>query len=285
MWATRKLLLAAFIFTVLSFKGTAESKKVGLLDRAPDAVDDLYTGCREEAMKKLINSELLTQELERDEGFKKAWGRNNECQKLISGGTREHTTALSAMANGDSDFKKTFNEAVKTMGVNASTYENSFHFKSLHFLLMDSLKLVQNLNEKQCRTVYLITEQKISAQVGSEVRFGEFTTVFKSYSELKKLEDWHEQVIFNITSCFSINLDKTVCGQDSNMVLLSPAEVFIVQNVTEVNDPVNEDEYTEIVLEKPKLDSSHNCYMFSRSPADVSAQWLVLVLVVLIPLF
>ncbi|XP_020512461.2 ecto-ADP-ribosyltransferase 4 [Labrus bergylta] len=283
MWATRKLLLAAFIFTVLTFKETAESKKVSLLDRAPDAVDDMYKGCREEAMEKLINSELLTQELERDERFKKAWSENNGCSKLISGGTREHTTALSIMANGDPKFTKTFNEAVKTMGVNASTYENSFHFKSLHFLLMDSLKLVQNLNEKKCRTVYFNTEEKISAEVGSEVRFGGFTRVSKSFENT----DPHGLVFFNITSCFSVNLGETVCGfeEDSDMVLLSPAEVFIVKNVNEVNDKVNDEKYTEIVLEKPKLDSSHNCYIFSRSPADVSAQWLVLVLVVLTPLF
>ncbi|XP_041640489.1 ecto-ADP-ribosyltransferase 4 [Cheilinus undulatus] len=277
MWDTRKLLLAGFICIVFSPKLSAGATKV--LDMTPDAVDDLYTGCREQAMKTFIDSGLLTQELDRDEGFKKAWTDNEKCSKLIHGGVKEHTTALSAIVNGDQDFRNTFNNAVKRLGVNESIYERSFHFKSLHFLLMDAIKLVRNPNTKQCRTLHLLTD-KYTAQVGSKVRFGGFTIVTDSYSELQKLEDWDGQFIFNITSCFFLNLDDSVCSKDSNMVLLSPAEEFTVMNVTKVNDQVNEAEYTAIILEQPEMRSSHNCYIFSRSPAVVSAQWLMLVLVV-----
>lgn len=275
MWDMRKLLLAGFIGIVFSSKLSAGAANV--LDMTPDAVDDLYTGCREQAMKTFIESGLLTKELDLDEGFKKAWTDNVNCSKLIHGGVKEHTTALSAIGN-DENFRKTFNDAVKTLGVNESIYESSFHFKSLHFLLMDAIKLVQNQNTKQCRTLYFLTEDKYTAQVGSKVRLGGFTIVTESYSELQKFEDFDGHFLFNVTSCFFLNLDGSACIKDSDMVLISPAEEFTVKNVAKVNDQVNEAIYTVIILEQPEMKSSHNCYTFSRSPAVVSAQWLMLVL-------
>ncbi|XP_034544065.1 T-cell ecto-ADP-ribosyltransferase 1 [Notolabrus celidotus] len=277
MWETKKLPLAVIVFTVSFYKVTSGSTE--LMDMAPDAVDDLYNGCSEKAMKKFIESGMLTQELDQNEGVKKAWNENNKCSKLIPGGIKEHTTALSAMANGDPDSKKAFNNAVKTMGTNESTYEN-FNFKSLHFLLIDSMKLVQNQNAKQCKTVYYLSEGICTTQLKSKVRLGGFTIAFKSYGVLKEFEDWNGRTIFNITTCFFFNLDENVCSQDEDMVLLSPVEVFTVKSEKKVVDRINEDSYTQIVLEQPELGNSHNCYIFSRSPADVSALWLVLVLVV-----
>ncbi|CAJ1052348.1 T-cell ecto-ADP-ribosyltransferase 1 [Xyrichtys novacula] len=277
MWDTRKLPLAVFIFTVLSHKGMSKSPE---LDMAPDAVDDLYNGCREEAMKKFIESGVLKQELEKNEGFKTTWTEKRECSGLIPGGTKEHTTALSLMGDEYGSFKKTFNNAVKTMGTNVSTYEN-FAFKSLHFLLIDSMKLAQKLNEKQCLTVYYLSEVELTAKEGSKIRFGGFTVASNSYGDLKTLEDWHERTIFNITTCLYFNLEN-ICSDDKYMVLLSPAEVYTVKSVKKVteDDPV----YTEIVLEQPEMGNQHNCYIFSRSPADVSTLWLVLLLAVLPPL-
>uniref|UniRef100_UPI0037E7E6E2 erythroblast NAD(P)(+)--arginine ADP-ribosyltransferase-like n=1 Tax=Semicossyphus pulcher TaxID=241346 RepID=UPI0037E7E6E2 len=280
MWDTRKLLLATIVFTVLDYKHlskvTVESKK---LDMAPDAVDDLYHECREKANEKFIQSGLLKEELNLDQGFKKAWSANT-CAKLIAGGMKEHATALSTYANGEKNFIKTFDNAVKTMGVNVSTYENSFHYKSLHFLLMDSIRLAQKQNAEQCRTVYLLREGKYTAQVGATVRFGGFTKVSTSYSEMKNFHDFDETVIFNITSCFLVNLGDNICNGDTDTALLSPAEMFTVRNVTVIEDSMNESQYTAIVLETPVSRSFHNCYIFSRSPAGVSTQWLVLVLVV-----
>lgn len=252
----RKLLIAAIIFTALYYK----VKSAKLLDMAPDAVDDMYDGCRKEAMEKFINLGLLRKELNGSEGFQKAWSEHTQCSKLIPGGKEEHTAALLAYANGDADFTKTFDNAVETMGGNVSTYENHFHFKSLHFLLMESMLL---LNPKKCKTVYVLQEE-YTAQEGSKVRFGRFTKVQTSYSLLKKMEDWDGQVIFNITSCFFVNLGEDICSEDQDMALLSPAEVFTVEKVSKITDDTNESEYTEIVLKHSEQDSNHNCYIFSR---------------------
>ncbi|KAA8594758.1 hypothetical protein FQN60_011893 [Etheostoma spectabile] len=256
MWERRKLLLAAIVFAALNYKLTSAK----MLDMASDAVDDLYDGCRKEAMEKFINLGFLEKELRGSKEFKKAWDANTQCSKLIPRGTKEHTTALLAYAR-DSNFAKTFDDAVESMGGNVSTYENHFHFKSLHFLLMDSMLLLNP--KKDCKTVYVLQEG-YTAQKGSKVRFGRFTKVQTSYRALRMLEDWDGQVFLNITSCIFVNLGDNICGEEKDMALLSPAEVFTVEAVNKINDEINEEEYTEVVLKHSQQDSSHNCYSFSR---------------------
>ncbi|XP_076583491.1 GPI-linked NAD(P)(+)--arginine ADP-ribosyltransferase 1 isoform X2 [Chaetodon auriga] len=274
MWDKRKLLLAAIVFIALYDKVTAETAKQ--LDMAPDAVDDIYDGCRKQALEKVFHSGLLRQELNHSKGFQRAWSRNSQCSRQIPGGLKEHAAALLAYANGDVDFIQTFNDAVRTLGGNVSTYENHFSFKSLHFLLMDSMTL---LYPKKCKMMYVFTELENKPTKGSTVRLGFFLQAHLNYTELKKLEDWDGGVVFNITSCFFVNLGDNVCS-DEDTALLSPAEEFTVEEVDEVTDS-NESEYTYIVLKHSKMNSMHNCYISSRSPADGSTQWSVLALAAL----
>ncbi|XP_068583173.1 ecto-ADP-ribosyltransferase 5 [Cebidichthys violaceus] len=266
----RKLLLAAIVFY---YKVTAGSAK--LLDMAPNAVDYMYNGCRDEAMEKFIHSGLLRQELNNSKELQEAWEADSSCLKLIPGGITEHTTALLVYADWDGDLKM-FDNAVETLGGNVSIYEKHFHFKALHFLLMDSMLL---LSTKKCKTLYVVQEEEYTAQKGSKVRFGRFAKAHSSYSEIVKLTDLDEQVLFNITSCFFANLGGNICRQDQSMTLISPAEVFTVEAVNEKTG--DDSKFTEIVLKHSELDSSHNCYNLSGSPAHVSTQWLVLMLVAL----
>ncbi|XP_008285086.1 ecto-ADP-ribosyltransferase 5 [Stegastes partitus] len=276
MWDRRKLCLAAIIVTAVCHKGTAEF--VNLLD-AMDAnvVDDLYNGCRNKAMETFINSGLLKQELNDSKGFQKAWSANSQCSALIPGGRKEHTAALSVYRHSDEEFLNTFGKAVATTGVNVSIYESDFHFKSLHFLLMDSMTL---LNENKCKTVHSVPEKQVTAVKGSTVRLGSFTLVTSNYDWLKTNTDLDGAKLLNITSCFFANLGDHVCSTDKDEVLLSPAEVFTVEEVVK-RHTLDGDEYTEIVLKSSKLDSKHNCLSFSRSAAVVSTQWLVSVLAAL----
>ncbi|XP_070834726.1 GPI-linked NAD(P)(+)--arginine ADP-ribosyltransferase 1 [Chaetodon trifascialis] len=272
MWNKRKLLLAAIIFIALYDKVTARENQ---LDMAPNAVDDIYKGCRQQALEKVIHSGLLKQELNQSKGFQRAWSRNSQCSRQIPGGLKEHAAALLAYANGDAEFIQAFNDAVRTQGGNVSTYENHFSFKSLHFLLTDSMTL---LYPKKCKMMYVYTELQSKPTKGSKVRFGHFLQAYSSYTELQKLEDWYGGVVFNITSCFFVNLGDNICS-DEDTALLSPAEEFTVMDVKEVND--SDSEYTYIVLQHSKVNSTHNCYIFSRSPADGSTQWSALALAAL----
>ncbi|XP_076004244.1 T-cell ecto-ADP-ribosyltransferase 1-like [Genypterus blacodes] len=260
--------LCAFVATALCYTVTAMQ-----LDMAPNAVDDLYDGCGAQAQEKYNTTALLTEELSHNKQFEEAWNVASKCFTLIPGGGQEHTTAVGAYVNGGHDFINSFNDDVENMGVNVSTYEDKFHFKLLHFLLVDSMKL---LNKTGCKTVYRRSTLKYTVKKGSTVRLGHFTTASISYQELKEDPYLEGGTFFNITSCFVANLGDNPCLEDEDMdVILSPAEVFTVE---EIRDVAEDYKHTEIVLMHSEVHSKHNCYSFSGSPAVSSTLWLVLVL-------
>uniref|UniRef100_A0A3P8QN02 NAD(P)(+)--arginine ADP-ribosyltransferase n=1 Tax=Astatotilapia calliptera TaxID=8154 RepID=A0A3P8QN02_ASTCA len=213
-----------------------------------------YKGCRDEAMKKFIESDVLKQELNNSEGFQKAWNKSIECSKPIPGGRKEHSAALSVYLKGDRPFINTLNKAIETMGGNVSIYENHFHFKSLHFLLMDSMRL---LKPKECKNFYVLLSGQNQPQKGSTVRFPSFTLAHSNYEEPNNYYDLFEDIILNIKSCFFVSLEEHTCTKAGDTFLLSPAEVFTVDGV---NSKAVEDgeEYVEIVLKHSGLKSSHN---------------------------
>ncbi|XP_039880043.1 ecto-ADP-ribosyltransferase 5-like [Simochromis diagramma] len=270
----RRKVLAAIIFTAACSKVATKDTRLLDVQETTDVVDDQYKGCRKEAMKKFIESDVLKQELSSSEGFQKAWNKSNECSKHIPQGRKEHSAALSVYLKGDRPFINTLNKAIETMGGNVSIYENHFNFKSLHFLLMDSMRL---LKPKECKNFYVFRDGQNQPQKGSTVRFTSFTLAYSDYEALKRPKHVNESTILHLTSCFFVNLKDYVCGQEQDEILLSPAEVFTVEQVkTKTTSDGNE--YLEIVLKQSGLKSSHNCYMFSRSPqAVVSTLWLVLV--------
>lgn len=227
------------------------------LDMAPNAVDDRYSGCREQAINKFIDSGLLERELNSNAEFKAAWTSPTECLKIMPG---KHSTAL-AIFYGEASlsierFLKTFNKAVETMGVNVSTYKDQFHFKSFHFLLMDSMT---EPPPNQCKTVYAITDEKYTVKNGMTVRFGRFTKVS---SGLSLMQDLDGLTLLNITSCFFANVGNKVCNK-ADSILLSPAEVFTVEHNIKKSDE-DDGEYTMIVLKHSRVESRHNCLIFSR---------------------
>ncbi|XP_053190047.1 T-cell ecto-ADP-ribosyltransferase 1 [Scomber japonicus] len=260
MWCRRKTLLSVVIFTALCYKVTA----VKMLTIAPEAVDDLYKGCNTKALE-MVQSGLLRQELNSSEGLQSEWGKK-KCSKQIPGGVQEHTDALLVFQNGGKHIED-FNNAVETMGGNVSTYENYFQFKSLHFLLTDSMRLQ---NPEECKEMGFISDDKYEAKIDSKVRFGRFILADTDTSLLTEPD---EGTLFRFTTCFFVNLEG-FCNVDEDHAVISPSEEFTVVDTKE------HDEYNEIILKHSRMASSHNCYMFSRSPADVSTKWLVLVLVV-----
>ncbi|XP_005755624.1 ecto-ADP-ribosyltransferase 4-like isoform X1 [Pundamilia nyererei] len=276
----RKVLVVAIIFTVACNKVTAQETRLLDFLNNTNVVDDQYKGCGEEAMKRFIESDVLKRELNNSEGFQKAWNKSIECSKQIPGGRKEHTAALSVYVNGDHNLLQRLNKAIETMGGNVSIYENRFHFKSLHFLLMDSMRL---LKPKECKNVYVLLSGQNQPQKGSTVRFPSFTSAYSDYEKLKSETDLYEEVVLNLTSCFFVNLKDYVCGQGQDEILLSPAEVFTVEDInSKVVEADDDSQYVEIVLKHSGLKSSHNCYIFSRSPpAVVSTLWLVSVLLAL----
>ncbi|XP_047435321.1 NAD(P)(+)--arginine ADP-ribosyltransferase 1-like [Mugil cephalus] len=273
MWDVRKLVVAAIIFTAVYDKLKAAAKDVTLLQTPPDRIHGLYIGCPEEAMEKIILSGLLEQELNQSVEFQKNWSEKPKCSKLIPGGKKEHTAALSTYNTG-LDFMKTFNNEMQRMAGNFSNYEENFHFKSLHFLLLDSMRL---LKPKKCKSVYILQDEN-RLREGTTVRFEHFTTASSNFHP--RDTDMADMVLLNITSCFFVDLNDQLCLNNmENNILLSPAEVFTVERIKDTQ--YNDDEYTEVTLKHSELDISHSCHVLSRSPTVVSTLWVVSGLVVL----
>lgn len=226
------------------------------MDMAPDVVDDMYNGCRQEAFEKFIHLDLLGQELNITTSFQKAWEKQEtKCSKMIPKGSKEHSVALSVYAN-EHDFVKIFDNAVETMGTNISTYED-FPFKSFHFLLMDAMKL---LNSSGCKSLYFVPDGEYKAEPKTRVRFGTFKTVYLDIDSVDS--DLDGNTVFNITSCFFAALSDHSCVKNKPLALISPAEVFTVEGV---NKKQHDDaDYTEIALKHSTMTSLNNCLLFSR---------------------
>uniref|UniRef100_A0AAV2LLJ4 NAD(P)(+)--arginine ADP-ribosyltransferase n=1 Tax=Knipowitschia caucasica TaxID=637954 RepID=A0AAV2LLJ4_KNICA len=131
------------------------------LDMALDAVDDMYDGCSKDALNKFVLSDLLQEEMNQSIIFQKAWHQSQSaCPKLIPGGLKQHTTALLTIASDDDSFRKTLNNAVFTDGANSTIYEEHFNYKSIHFLLMDSLRLLHTAEEFRVEDVRTVKEDE-----------------------------------------------------------------------------------------------------------------------------
>ncbi|XP_043970753.1 T-cell ecto-ADP-ribosyltransferase 1-like [Gambusia affinis] len=279
MFVRGKLLLDTLIFSF--FFSQVSLSDVKLLDPTSPVIDDRYDGCRKEAMEK-FTPDLLKEELGKSEKLQKAWRKwedlrtRSNCTSQIPGGTEDHTSALSVYHYGDGEFLNELNNAVETMMVNVTTYEKDFHFKALHFLLMDSMML---LKPKECRDVYFTKEFKGKVpEINSKVRLASFTVVDSDLSSV----DLDDITILKIKTCFYANLEDQLCLRKLGQILLSPAEVFTVERIDKKT--VDDEGYTEVVLSHSGLQSNHNCVMFSRSAADISTH-LFLPLLVAFPLY
>uniref|UniRef100_A0A3B3UE45 NAD(P)(+)--arginine ADP-ribosyltransferase n=1 Tax=Poecilia latipinna TaxID=48699 RepID=A0A3B3UE45_9TELE len=273
------LLLDTLIF---SFFYSQVVSDVKLVDPTSPVIDDRYDGCRKEALEK-FTPDLFKEEFGKNEKLKKIWRtcedwrKNSNCTSQIPGVTEDHTSALFIYHYVDEPFLKELNNAMETMMVNVTTYEKDFHFKALHFLLMDSMTL---LKPKECREVYVIlADGEKVPKINSKVRFASFTKV---ESDLRSI-DLYGLTILKIKTCFYVNLGDQLCLKNLGIILLSPAEVFTVERIDKKTTE-DDDEYTEVVLSHLDLQSNHNCVMFSRSGADISTH-LFLPLLVALPLY
>ena len=224
------------------------------LDMAPNAVDDQYKNCHDE-MLQVVTGELLDRELT-TAGLSSAW-QQEVCKAPIAGGQEMHTKAL-AIYGHNKDFRESFTKDVETLGGNASVYNKDFQFKSFHFLLMDSLRL---LKPTECKTVYHGSGMVYTAGVGSEVRFGSFVSGDEKLSNVVE----ESETVFTINTCSAIDLYKSACQpSDVGSWLLSPAEVFQVEEVEKYTD-LDDNSYIKIVLRSSKIESNNDCqYNFPR---------------------
>ncbi|KAL6466759.1 hypothetical protein MHYP_G00245630 [Metynnis hypsauchen] len=262
-WSVNPFLL--ILLTGLLHTVTAVER---MLDMAPDAVDDTFSECRDQMMQKVTAPDgLLQKELDASKDFADMWrSHSGTCQKQIYGGRAHHLAALQAYGNSEDRFRKMFNKLVQTKGSNATTYSNEFPFKSLHFLLTDALRLLNP--DKTCYTVYFGTKKQYTAENGTEVRFGRFIGASASNStEIEQIIIEEKGTLFNIMSCSVVNVENYTCTSEEIEKLISPNEVFRVQNIKAAStDEVN---YEIITLKHSRFLRNHDCYLFPSSPTPL----------------
>ncbi|XP_046698777.1 T-cell ecto-ADP-ribosyltransferase 1-like isoform X2 [Silurus meridionalis] len=240
----------------------AEVKK---MDMAPYAVDFNFSECRDEMLKAVTETGgLLQKELDADKEFKTLWSKNDSvCQKSVPGGTPDHVRALHVYANSKNSFRKRFNNLVQIKGANVTTYKIGFHFKSLYFFLMDSMRLLKHTNS--CRNVYYATKDMYTADEKAEVRFGRFMQAVNSKSsQIETIDTEEGGTLFSINSCFVFNVEENTCKSDEMQNIISPVEVFRVQSV---KDEATDDntKYKEITLQHSRFLSNASCPFLQRS--------------------
>lgn len=260
--------VCVFLLMVLAVLHHIVKAEVRIMDMAPDAVDDDFSEC-EQKMLQAVTDNLLQKELSADKDFGDLWRKHSGgCMKSIPGGTSHHITALQAYGNSKDKFRKKFNDLVYSKGNNSTTYREDFPFKSLHFLLTDSLRLLNPANI--CTTVYSATSNEYTTDTGAEVRFGKFLKAEVSLSAaLETVEMEDEGTLFIITSCSVVKVEDFTCKSEELQCLISPAELFQVQKVREVlNDDVK---FKEITLTHMHFLSNHHCSFFHRNAAAVGS--------------
>lgn len=223
------------------------------MDLAPNAVDDTYSECRDKMLAKVLGEDgILQNELSNIDNtmFKNAWN-TTACGDQVPGGIPEHVKAFQVFGNNHK-LAKVFNAAVKDKG---GVYTDQFQFKSLHFLLMDAMRLLNN--GSKCQTVYAGSFDTYIAQKDDTVRFGRFISAYTSRSEAEEGCADDGGTLIEIRTCSVVDVQNHACSTENAVMLISPVESFTVQEVSKGRECDN-----EIKLSSAGIHPNHDCYLF-----------------------
>ncbi|NWI21827.1 NARE ribosyltransferase, partial [Crypturellus soui] len=210
------------------------------LDMAPNAFDDEYRDCAGAMEAKL--PALNQFEMARNNIYAKAWAdatveqRKRRPLRLRSRGlTVAQETALIAYTM-DTPLYKNFNEAVHGAGASRQHYHNTFHYKTLHFLLTRALQVLRNAQPSRCHHVYRgVSGYRFTAKRRSYVRFGRFTSCSLRPNCAKSFGC---HTIFSVETCHGALIRDFSCFPQEEEVLVPPSEVFEVTNVRQEQNTV-----------------------------------------------
>uniref|UniRef100_A0A8C3PIA2 NAD(P)(+)--arginine ADP-ribosyltransferase n=1 Tax=Calidris pygmaea TaxID=425635 RepID=A0A8C3PIA2_9CHAR len=225
-----------------------------VLDMACASFDDQYQRCDHKMEEEL--GELNRTEFDRNDIYKKIWilaaaeWRNKEGRVPKPPALHtEHAVAL--MAYTHECLYGEFNAAVREAGRSHREYLDNFHFKTLHFLLTQALKILRKAQPQKCYDVYRgIRDIRFTAQSHDIVRFGQFA----SSSFLKdRAERFGTDTVFSVHTCYGVPIKNFSFFPKEAEVLIPPFERFIVTNIT------YDGKTTHIELKSTGKSSYHNC--------------------------
>ncbi|KAM9363650.1 ecto-ADP-ribosyltransferase 5-like [Symphorus nematophorus] len=237
VWAA---VLMTYGVSVVTAKNSAESGLKGQvpLDLAPNAVDDMYAGCKDK-MKYKVKMEYLANEKNKDKNFTLAWGEAEKYynKKWRHKGKRPSTSlgkeqimAIYVYTLDKPKIYLDFNNAVRTQ---KTEYKTTFRYHTLHFFLTDAL---QNLSARKpvaekCLTGYRRVGSYFSQDVlNKQIRFGSFTS--SSMGWYPSAQRFGDKSCFEIITCSGADVSLySRLGEAEREALIPPYEVFKVTKI------------------------------------------------------
>ncbi|NXK19565.1 NRT2 ribosyltransferase, partial [Arenaria interpres] len=247
------VLLAGTLATGNPLQDLGPIKKMKL-DMAPTSFDDQYQGCGHQMDKKL--GKLHQMELSKNKVYAHYWPlAAAEWQKRAPYVPKppalraEHAVALLAYSRNGSLYK-TFNAAVREAGRSRKEYLYKFHFKTLHYLLTQALKILRKA-QPNCYHVYRGNRNiHFTAKRHDSIRFGQFA----STSFVKETAMFFGQdTFFSVYTCHGFPIRNFSFFPNVNEVLVPPYERFEVTNIGKHGNS------THIQLRAKGTYSKYNC--------------------------
>ncbi|XP_075598923.1 erythroblast NAD(P)(+)--arginine ADP-ribosyltransferase-like [Balearica regulorum gibbericeps] len=227
---------------------------VKVLDMAPSSFDDQYQGCShmmEEELQELNQTEFANNRV-----YARAWTYATTEWQRWKTRIRElpvlqpdHTVALMAYIL-DSNVFREFDVAVRVAGRSREEYLCAFHFKVLHFLLSEALRVLRDTQPQKCHHVYWGVDVRFTARHQQSIRFGKFTI-----TSLRKdiAQRFGKHTFFSVETCYGVPVRNFSLFPTEEEVLIPPFEIFKVTNITHNRNR------TIIQLRSQGASSTYNC--------------------------
>ncbi|KAM7009754.1 NAD(P)(+)--arginine ADP-ribosyltransferase 1-like [Tautogolabrus adspersus] len=209
------------------------------LDLAPDAVDDMYAGCRDK-MEFRVKKEYLNNERNADKNFTLAWAeaekyynkkwKRSKGKRPSTSLGKEQIMAIYVYSLDKPKVYLDFNKAVRTQ---KSEYKTTFRYHGLHFFLTDA---VQTLNARKAKDERCVTGfRRVNSYfrqdvINKAIRFGAFTSA--SMGWYPSSERFGDESCFEIVTCYGADVSLfSKLGEAEREALIPPYEVFKVTSV------------------------------------------------------
>ncbi|KAG7240772.1 hypothetical protein INR49_026401 [Caranx melampygus] len=232
------------VFHITDNSGESGLKGQVPLDLAPNAVDDMYTGCKDK-MDNRVKKQYLPNEKNKDKNFTLAWGeaeryynkkwKRRKGKRPSTSLGKEQIMAIYVYTLDKPNVYLDFNTAVRTK---RSVYVTAFKYHTLHFFLTDALQTLSSRKPEgeRCVTGYRRVNSSFRQDVlNKEIRFGSFTS--SSMGDYPRPDRFGNKSCFEIFTCFGADISLySKVGESEREVLIPPYEVFKVTKVERRSD-------------------------------------------------
>uniref|UniRef100_A0AAR2LQZ1 NAD(P)(+)--arginine ADP-ribosyltransferase n=1 Tax=Pygocentrus nattereri TaxID=42514 RepID=A0AAR2LQZ1_PYGNA len=228
-----------------------------IMDLYLNSIDDQFMGCEAE-MYCLVTKQLLKNELNSSENFRKDWNAARKKLKLNTPDSELTETDMTNIAL-QAYTRQIYRELNNKMREGRRTYKTRFGLISLHFLI------TYGIQTRNCRTTYRRNNIKIEIMFPL-VRFGSFA----SSSIFPNISQFGSETCFKITTCYGADISDISVQPQEAEVLIPPYEVFKSEPVG-VKPPELSDCKRVYMLRSVGKVSNMNCEYFKK---DKWADWL-----------